>query len=88
MSPTTEGLIPPGESAVADAPASAALPRLRQMLDARNVWTLVHSAKALCQIGGEAEASIVVQTLLRAGRTSHDLEPRSGCSSSLGGNVC
>ncbi|WP_406470245.1 HEAT repeat domain-containing protein [Streptomyces sp. NBC_01615] len=47
-------------------PAKAALPRLRKMLDAGYEWTRVHAAAALWDIGGEAEAAVVVQTLLTA----------------------
>ncbi|WP_328892029.1 HEAT repeat domain-containing protein [Streptomyces sp. NBC_00236] len=47
-------------------PAQTALPRLRELLDAKYEWTRVHAAAALWDIGGEAEADIVVQTLLAA----------------------
>ncbi|MFE5675515.1 HEAT repeat domain-containing protein [Streptomyces erythrochromogenes] len=63
-------------------PAAAVLPRLRQMLNeqleqnARNEqdgsaapndsWTLVHVAAALWDIGGDAEAPVVVPALLKA----------------------
>lgn len=45
-------------------PAAAVLPRLRQMLSTGDAWTCVHAAAALWDIGGEAEAGIVVQALL------------------------
>lgn len=47
-------------------PTKAALPRLRKMLDAGYEWARVHAAAALWDIGGEAEAGVVVQTLLAA----------------------
>ncbi|MEV0493915.1 hypothetical protein [Streptomyces atratus] len=47
-------------------PAETALPRLRKMLTASYEWTRVHAAAALWDIGGEAEAPLVVQTLLAA----------------------
>ncbi|MEV4436648.1 HEAT repeat domain-containing protein [Streptomyces sp. NPDC049585] len=47
-------------------PAEAALPRLRQMVNAEYEWTRVHAAGALWGIGGKAEAGVVVQTLLTA----------------------
>ncbi|MGW2765380.1 hypothetical protein [Streptomyces sp. NPDC001275] len=46
--------------------AKAVLPRLRQMLDAGYEWTRVFAAAALWDIGGEAEAGVVVPTLLTA----------------------
>jgi hypothetical protein len=56
-------------------PAEAVLSRLRKMLDAGYEWTRVHAAAALWDIGGEAEARVVVQTLLDAWKeneaTSH-----------------
>ncbi|MDX2682665.1 hypothetical protein [Streptomyces sp. NY05-11A] len=36
------------------------------MLDAGYEWTRIHAAAALWDIGGEAEAGVVVQTLLTA----------------------
>lgn len=47
-------------------PARTVLPRLREMLDAGYEWTRIHAAAALWDIGGEAEAGLVVQTLLTA----------------------
>lgn len=47
-------------------PAQTAVPRLRELLDAGYEWTRVHAAAALWDIGGEAEADVVVQTLLAA----------------------
>ncbi|MFF4011676.1 HEAT repeat domain-containing protein [Streptomyces sp. NPDC001717] len=47
-------------------PAETVLPRLRQMLTAGYEWTRVHAAAALWDIGGEAEAPAVVETLLGA----------------------
>ncbi|MEU2346349.1 HEAT repeat domain-containing protein [Streptomyces sp. NPDC013082] len=46
--------------------AAPALPRLREMLDAGYEWTRVHAAAALWDIGGDAEACAVVETLLAA----------------------
>ncbi|MFE1521366.1 HEAT repeat domain-containing protein [[Kitasatospora] papulosa] len=46
--------------------AAPTLPRLRKMLTAGYEWTRVHAAAALWDIGGDAEASIVVETLLAA----------------------
>ncbi|MFJ5899650.1 HEAT repeat domain-containing protein [Streptomyces sp. NPDC093064] len=46
--------------------AKAVLPRLRQMLDAGYEWTRAFAAAALWNIGGEAEAGVVVPTLLTA----------------------
>ncbi|MFE4693331.1 HEAT repeat domain-containing protein [Streptomyces sp. NPDC056749] len=46
--------------------ASPALPRLRKMLTADYEWTRVHAAAALWDIGGDAEAPVVVETLLAA----------------------
>ncbi|MFE9859154.1 HEAT repeat domain-containing protein [Streptomyces sp. NPDC005780] len=47
-------------------PAQTAVPRLRELLDAGYEWTRVHAAAALWDIEGEAEADIVMQTLLAA----------------------
>ncbi|MFI0811866.1 HEAT repeat domain-containing protein [Streptomyces echinatus] len=47
-------------------PAAMVLPRLRTMLTADYEWIRVHAASALWDIGGEAEAPTVVQTLLGA----------------------
>ncbi|WP_285572968.1 HEAT repeat domain-containing protein [Streptomyces sp. RTGN2] len=47
-------------------PARMALPRLRELLSNGYEWTRVHAAAALWAIGGEAEADVVVQTLLAA----------------------
>ncbi|MFE0627561.1 HEAT repeat domain-containing protein [Streptomyces sp. NPDC058864] len=47
-------------------PAAPALPRLRSMLTADYEWTRVHAASALWDIGGPAEAPVVVRTLLAA----------------------
>lgn len=47
-------------------PAATVLPRLRKMLTAGYEWTRVHAAAALWDIGGDAEAPAVVQTLLGA----------------------
>ncbi|MFF5728053.1 HEAT repeat domain-containing protein [[Kitasatospora] papulosa] len=46
--------------------ASLALPRLRKMLTADYEWTRVHAAAALWDIGGDAGAPVVVETLLAA----------------------
>lgn len=46
--------------------AAPALPRLRKMLTAGYEWTRVYAAAALWDIGGDAEASAVVETLLMA----------------------
>ncbi|MFC8448224.1 hypothetical protein [Kitasatospora sp. NPDC057223] len=46
------------------APAAAALPRLRQMLAAGHVWTRMHAAAAIHDIGGPAEAEVVLSGLL------------------------
>ncbi|MFE3676101.1 HEAT repeat domain-containing protein [Streptomyces griseus] len=46
--------------------AAPALPHLRKMLTAGYEWTRVHAAAALWDIGGEAEAPAVVETLLTA----------------------
>ncbi|MFD9953426.1 HEAT repeat domain-containing protein [[Kitasatospora] papulosa] len=46
--------------------AAPALPRLRKMLTADHVWTRVHAAAALWDIGGDAEAPVIVETLLAA----------------------
>ncbi|MFF4259359.1 HEAT repeat domain-containing protein [Streptomyces sp. NPDC001663] len=48
------------------APASAALPRLRNLLTHDYEWVRVHCAAALWEIGGEAEAPAVLNTLLQA----------------------
>ncbi|MER7756857.1 HEAT repeat domain-containing protein [Kitasatospora sp. NPDC097643] len=48
------------------APAAAALPHLRQMLRAGNEWTRVHAAAAIHDIGGPAEAAVVLPVLLEA----------------------
>ncbi|MFE3184269.1 HEAT repeat domain-containing protein [Streptomyces violascens] len=47
-------------------PAAMALPRLRSMLTDGYEWTRIHAAAALWDIGGEAEAPAVVETLLGA----------------------
>ena len=47
-------------------PAVAALPRLRELLTHSYEWVRVHCAAALWEIGGEAEASTVLDTLLQA----------------------
>ncbi|WP_449338927.1 HEAT repeat domain-containing protein [Streptomyces chartreusis] len=47
-------------------PASAALPRLRALLTHDYEWVRVPCAAALWEIGGEAEASAVLDTLLEA----------------------
>lgn len=47
-------------------PAARALPRLREMLTADYEWTRVHGASALWDVGGPAEAAVVVRTLLAA----------------------
>jgi HEAT repeat protein len=47
-------------------PASAALPRLRDRLTHDYDWVRVHCAAALWEIGGEAEAPAVLDTLLQA----------------------
>ncbi|MFB6668262.1 HEAT repeat domain-containing protein [Streptomyces parvus] len=46
--------------------AAPALPRLRNMLTAGYEWTRVYAAAALWDIGGDAEAPAVVETLLAA----------------------
>ncbi|GAA4983095.1 hypothetical protein GCM10025734_04810 [Kitasatospora paranensis] len=48
------------------APATAALPRLRQMLRAGYDWTRVHAAVAIYEIGGPAEVEVVLPVLLEA----------------------
>ncbi|MFD9124879.1 HEAT repeat domain-containing protein [Kitasatospora sp. NPDC059571] len=48
------------------APVAAALPRLRQLLHTGHVWTRVHAAAAIHEIGGPAEAEIVLPVLLEA----------------------
>ncbi|MEU6258612.1 HEAT repeat domain-containing protein [Streptomyces sp. NPDC047043] len=47
-------------------PASAALPRLRNLLTHDYEWVRVRCAAALWEIGGEAEAPVVLDTLLQA----------------------
>ena len=47
-------------------PAFAALPRLRDLLAHDYEWVRVHCAAALWEIGGQAEAPAVLDTLLRA----------------------
>jgi hypothetical protein len=47
-------------------PAAAALPRLRELLTHDYEWVRVHCAAALWEIGGEAETSTVLETLLQA----------------------
>lgn len=47
-------------------PAEIVLPRLRPMLTDGYEWTRIHAAAALWDIGGEAEAPTVVETLLGA----------------------
>ncbi|QHA01987.1 HEAT repeat domain-containing protein [Streptomyces broussonetiae] len=47
-------------------PASDALPRLRHLLTHDYEWVRVHCAAALWEIGGEAEAPAVLDTLLQA----------------------
>ncbi|MGN9838314.1 hypothetical protein ACTMTI_09370 [Nonomuraea sp. H19] len=47
-------------------PAVAALPRLRELLTHSYEWVRVHCAAALWEIGGEAEAPAVLDTLLPA----------------------
>ncbi|MFE6888205.1 HEAT repeat domain-containing protein [Streptomyces sp. NPDC057694] len=47
-------------------PAAMALPRLRSMLTDGYEWTRIHAASALWDIGGEAGAPAVVETLLGA----------------------
>lgn len=47
-------------------PAAAALPRLRQMLEAGHVRTRMHAATAIYDIGGPAEAEVVLPVLLEA----------------------
>ncbi|EGE39515.1 hypothetical protein SACT1_0097 [Streptomyces sp. ACT-1] len=46
--------------------AAPALPRLRKMMAAGYEWTRVYAAAALWDIGGDAEAPAVVETLLTA----------------------
>ncbi|MFD3798423.1 HEAT repeat domain-containing protein [Streptomyces californicus] len=46
--------------------AAPALPRLRKMLTAGYEWTRVYAAAALWDIGGDAEAPAVMETLLAA----------------------
>lgn len=48
------------------APAAAALPHLRQMLQAGNERTQMHAAAAIYDIGGPAEAEVVLPVLLEA----------------------
>lgn len=45
-------------------PAARALPRLRELLTDGSEWTRVHAATAVWDIGGAAEAPVVVRTLL------------------------
>ncbi|MEV7394582.1 HEAT repeat domain-containing protein [Streptomyces sp. NPDC091215] len=47
-------------------PASIAMPRLRDLLTHDYEWVRVHCAAALWEIGGEAEAPAVLDTLLQA----------------------
>ncbi|UXX98011.1 HEAT repeat domain-containing protein (plasmid) [Streptomyces sp. AD2-2] len=47
-------------------PASAALPRLRNLMTHDYEWVRVHCAAALWEIGGEAEAPTVLNALLQA----------------------
>ncbi|MBO1413106.1 HEAT repeat domain-containing protein [Streptomyces sp. FH025] len=47
-------------------PAAAALPRLRTMLTAGYEWTRLYAAAAVWDIAGEAEADVVLRTLLTA----------------------
>lgn len=47
-------------------PAAAALPRLRERLSDSYDWNRVHVAAAIWDIGGGPEASVVLDTLLRA----------------------
>ncbi|MFF7211695.1 HEAT repeat domain-containing protein [Streptomyces sp. NPDC008238] len=47
-------------------PARPAVPRLREMLHSGYEWTRIHAAAALWDIAGEAEAGVVVPTLLAA----------------------
>ncbi|MGW6497979.1 hypothetical protein [Nonomuraea angiospora] len=47
-------------------PATAGLPRLRELLTDNYEWVRVHGAAALWEIGGEAEARVVLDTLLQA----------------------
>ncbi|MFE6052569.1 HEAT repeat domain-containing protein [Kitasatospora sp. NPDC056446] len=46
-------------------PAAAALPRLRRMLDAGHAVTRTHAAAAVYDIGGPAEADVVLPVLLK-----------------------
>ncbi|MGW7447994.1 HEAT repeat domain-containing protein [Kitasatospora sp. NPDC054795] len=46
--------------------AVAALPRLRQLSEAGHIWTRVHAAAAVHDIGGRAEAEVVLSVLLEA----------------------
>ncbi|MFD7452819.1 HEAT repeat domain-containing protein [Kitasatospora sp. NPDC059827] len=57
------------------APAAAALPRLRQLLDAGHAWTRTHAAAAIHDIAGPAEAAVVLPVLLR-GWESNDSTAR------------
>ncbi|MFE2151435.1 HEAT repeat domain-containing protein [Streptomyces lavendulae] len=47
------------------APAATALPHLRQMLQAGDKWTRMHAAAAIYDIGGPAEATVVLPVLLK-----------------------
>ncbi|MGI5238831.1 hypothetical protein [Dactylosporangium sp. CA-139066] len=47
-------------------PATAALPRLRDLLTDGYEWNRVHAATAIWDIGGEPEAPVVLDTLLQA----------------------
>ncbi|MFD9685203.1 HEAT repeat domain-containing protein [Kitasatospora sp. NPDC059088] len=47
------------------APAAAALPRLRQLLEADHAWTRTHAAAAIHDIAGPAEADAVLPVLLQ-----------------------
>lgn len=47
-------------------PASAALPRLHARLTDNYDWNRVHAATAIWDIGGEAQAPVVLDTLLQA----------------------
>ncbi|MFE3875870.1 hypothetical protein ACFXPX_15915 [Kitasatospora sp. NPDC059146] len=57
------------------ASAAAALPRLRQLLDAGHAWTRTHAAAAIHDIAGPAEAAVVLPVLLR-GWESNDSTAR------------
>ncbi|MBB5773707.1 HEAT repeat protein [Nonomuraea jabiensis] len=47
-------------------PVTAALPRLRKLLTDNYEWVRVHGATALWEVGGAAEARVVLDTLLQA----------------------